>query len=375
MSIQQAQKRIQLFRPQIREEAINAVGDVLRSGWLGLGPKTAEFEQAFAAYTGANYCVGVNSCTSALHLALRLLHLPPGSEVITTPLTFVSTNHAILYEGLQPVFADIEPLTGNLDAGDAARRITERTRAIVIVHYSGYPCDLDAFYALGRAHNLPIIEDCAHACGAVYRGKRIGSHGQYHAFSFHAVKNLPMGDGGALTLSQPEDDARARALRWLGIDRSTYQRSDAGRSYQWDYRIEEVGFKYHMNDIQAAIGLGQLPYLEEENRCRARLVARYREALAGVPGVELLQQAADRQSSHHLYPILVDERERLIDKLNAGGVDVGMHYRRNDDYPMYERQDLPNVAAFTARVLSLPLHLGLTEDDVDYVSALIREGW
>ncbi|MHB9110291.1 MAG: DegT/DnrJ/EryC1/StrS family aminotransferase [Armatimonadota bacterium] len=375
MSIQQAQKRIQLFRPQIREEAINAVGDVLRSGWLGLGPKTAEFEQAFAAYTGANYCVGVNSCTSALHLALRLLHLPPGSEVITTPLTFVSTNHAILYEGLQPVFADIEPLTGNLDAGDAARRITERTRAIVIVHYSGYPCDLDAFYALGRAHNVPIIEDCAHACGAVYRGKRIGSHGQYHAFSFHAVKNLPMGDGGALTLSQPEDDARARALRWLGIDRSTYQRSDAGRSYQWDYRIEEVGFKYHMNDIQAAIGLGQLPYLEEENRCRARLVARYREVLAGVPGVELLQQAADRQSSHHLYPILVDERERLIDKLNAGGVDVGMHYRRNDDYPMYERQDLPNVAAFTARVLSLPLHLGLTEDDVDYVSALIREGW
>ena len=375
MAIPQAQKRIQLFRPQVREEAIQAVGEVLRSGWLGLGPKTAEFERAFAGYTGADYCVGVNSCTSALHLALRLLTLPPGSEVITTPLTFVSTNHAILYEGMHPVFADIEPRTGNLDAGDAARRITDHTRAMVIVHYSGYPCDLDAFYALGRAHNLPIIEDCAHACGAAYRGRRIGSHGQYHAFSFHAVKNLPMGDGGALTLSQPEDDARARALRWMGIDRSTYQRSDGGRSYQWDYRVEEVGFKYHMNDIQAAIGLAQLPFLEEENRYRARLVARYRDALAGVPGVELLQQTADRQSSHHLCPILVDGRERLIDKLNAGGVDVGMHYRRNDDYPMYEQQELPNTAAFTARVLSLPLHLGLTEDDVDYVAGLIREGW
>jgi len=367
--------RIQLFRPGIREEAILAVSEVLRSGWIGMGPKTAEFERAFADYTGANHCVGLNSCTSALHLALRLLNLPSGSEVITTPLTFISTNHAILYEGLHPVFADIEPRTGNLDAGSVASRITERTRAIIVMHYGGYPCDLDAFSALRRERNLPIIEDCAHACGAAYHGKRIGSHGNFHAFSFHAVKNLPMGDGGALTLSQPEDDARARTLRWMGIDRSTYQRSDNVRSYQWDYQIGEVGFKYHMNDIQAAIGLAQLPFLDEENRYRARLVAQYREALAGVPGVELLHHAEDRQSSHHLCPILVDGRERLIDKLNAGGVDVGMHYRRNDDYPMYERQELPNVAAFTARVLSLPLHLGLTQDDVNYVTRLIQEGW
>jgi perosamine synthetase len=361
----------------MREEAIQAVSAVLRSGWIGLGPKTAEFEQAFAAYTGAAHCVGLNSATSALHLAVRLLDLPPGTEVITTPLTFVSTNHPLLYEGLRPVFADIEPRTGNLDVADVARRITERTGAIILVHYGGYPCDLDAFYALRRAHNIPIIEDCAHACGAVYRGRRVGSHGGYHAFSFHAVKNLPMGDGGALTLASPADDDRARRLRWMGIDRSTYQRSSesARKSYQWDYRVDEVGFKYYMNDIQAAIGLAQLPYLDEENRYRSRLVACYREALTGIPGVELPEYAADRQSSCHLCPILVEDRERLIDRLNAHGVEVGVHYRRNDDYPMYEHGDLPHVADFAAREMSLPLHLALTEGDVHYICDRIREGW
>jgi len=368
---------IQLFRPQIREEAITAVSEVLRSGWIGLGPKTAEFERTFAAYTGARYCVGVNSGTSALHIALHLLRLPAGSEVITTPLTFISTNHAILYEGLQPVFADVEPHTGNLDVADVARRITDRTGAIVLVHYGGYPCDLDAFYALARAHHLPIIEDCAHACGARYHGQPIGSHGDYHAFSFQAVKNLTMGDGGALTLSDPADEARARKLRFLGIEHSAYQRNATAvsPSARWEYQIEEVGFKYYMNDIQAALGLAQLPFLDEENAYRARLVALYRQELTGVTGVELLQYADDRESSHHLCCILVEARERLAEKLQAHGVEVTLHYRRNDDYPMYQRCELPHVADFTARAMTLPLHLGLTEDDIYYVTALIREGW
>lgn len=368
--------RIQLMRPRLREEAVQAVCEVLRSGWIGLGPKTAEFERAFAGYIGARHCVGVNSCTAALHLAVRLLRLRLGTEVITTPIAFVSTNHVLLFEQLRPVFADVEPETGNLDVQDVARRVTERTGAIVLMHYGGYPCDLDAFYALAQAHRLPVIEDCAHACGAVYRGKRIGSHGRYHAFSFHAVKNLPMGDGGALIVADDSDEERARRLRWMGIDRSTYERVTNGKkSYQWDYRVDEVGFKYHMNDIHAAIGLAQLPFLDEENAYRARLVARYRAELTRVAGVTLPNHEADRRSSHHLCPILVEHREALIEKLNAHGVDVGVHYRRNDEYPMYERGNLPNAAAFAARELSLPLHLGLTEEDVATVSALIREGW
>ncbi len=239
---------IPLFRPLISPEAIDAAADVLRSGWLGLGPRTAAFEKAFAAYVGAPYCVALNSCTSGLHLALHVLNLPEDSEVITTPISFVSTNHAILYARCRPVFADVHPDTGNLDIASAASKITDRTKAIIAVHIGGYPCDLDELYALAHSRGLHVVEDCAHACGAAYKGKPIGSHGDLHAFSFHAVKNLPMGDGGALVVQNEELDARLRRLRWLGIDKDTYRRTSA-ESYSWNYDVPEVGFKYHMNDI------------------------------------------------------------------------------------------------------------------------------
>lgn len=366
--------RISLFRPVIRAEALEAVGEVLRSGWLGLGPKTQEFEKAFASYVSMPYCVGLNSCTSALHLGLHLLNLPPGSEVITTPLTFISTNHAILYAGCQPVFADIQPNTGNLDIVSVSQCITERTGAIMLVHYGGYPCDLDEFYALARDRGIPIVEDCAHACGATYKGKRIGSYGDIHAFSFHAVKNLPMGDGGALTVRSEEHDVRLRRLRWLGIDRDTFRRS--GRQvYHWEYNVTEVGFKYHMNDIHAAIGLAQLRYLDEDNARRAEIAAQYRERLSNVPGVRFLQYSKDRTSSFHLFCILAEERNTLVNKLQASGVDVSVHYQRNDQYPMYEEQNLPNTERFWRSVISLPMHVALTDAQIAYVTDVIRKGW
>lgn len=369
--------QVSLFRPQIREEAIAAVGEVLRSGWIGLGPKTAEFEQKFAEYVGAPYCVGLNSCTSALHLALKILDLPAGSEVITTPVTFVSTNHTILYEGLKPVFADIEPLTGNLDVRSVEEHITPDTGAIVIMHYGGYPCDLDAFYALGRKYEVPVIEDCAHACGAEYKGMKIGSCGDIHAFSFHAVKNLPMGDGGALTVCSEEYDQRLRRLRWMGIDKDTFVRSEAisKKAYHWDYNVCEVGFKYHMTDIEAAIGLVQLGYLEQDNSRRREIAEIYSSELKGVAGLQLFEYDPDRTSSRHLCCVLAEDRDGLVDKLRENGVGVGVHYRRNDIYSMYEKQDLPHAERFTQRVMSLPLHLCLTDEEVGYVCRLIREGW
>ena len=366
--------RIPLFRPTIHPEAIEAVTEVLRSGWLGLGPKTKAFEKAFAGYVGVPYCVGLNSCSSALHLGLRLLDLPPGSEVITTPLTFVSTNHAILYEKCKPVFADIQPDTGNLEIESVSRRITGRTRAIMLVHYGGYPCNLSEFYALSKNSGIPIIEDCAHACGAVYQGKRIGSHGRIHAFSFHAVKNLTTGDGGALTVLSEEHDSRLRKLRWLGIDSDTYQRSGEQR-YNWEYFVSEVGFNYYMNDIKAAIGLAQLSFLDEDNTRRAAIADQYRQRLSNVPGVRLLQYKDDRKSSYHLFCILAEKRNMLVDKLRAHEVDVGVHYRRNDQYPMYQEQDLPNTEYFWRRAISLPMHLQLTDEQVDYITDVIRKGW
>ena len=216
---------IQLFKPRISENAIRAASDVLRSGWLGLGPKTREFELEFAKFVDAPHCVALNSCTSAIHLALKILDLPAGAEVITTPITFVSTNHAILYEGLVPVFADVDRSTGNISAGSVAEKLTDRTGALMLVHYGGIPADIDELYAVAASHGIPVIEDCAHACGATYKNRPVGSHGELHAFSFHAVKNLPMGDGGALTVRTSENDARLRRLRWLGIDKDTFHRT------------------------------------------------------------------------------------------------------------------------------------------------------
>lgn len=366
---------VPLMRPVICDEAIQSVGEVLRSGWIGLGPKTAEFENAFAAYVDNRHCIGLNSCSAALHLALRVLNLPEGSEVITTPITFVSTNHTILYERCVPVFADVEADTGNINVASAASKITEFTKAIMVVHLAGYPCDIDELYALARSHGLHVIEDCAHACGAEYRGKRIGSHGDLHAFSFHAVKNLPMGDGGGLVVRDDDLDMRLRRLRWLGIDKDTYRRVQ-GTSYNWNYDVTETGFKYHMNDIQAAIGLAQLRCLDEDNARRSEIVNFYRRGLAGVPGLRLMKQSDDRTSSNHLFCVLVEERDALAQKLKAAGIETGMHYRRNDLYPMYKYDDsLVNAEQFCRSSLSLPLHLLLTDEQIDYTINQIKGGW
>jgi perosamine synthetase len=372
-----AAARIQLFKPVICEEAIAAVGDVLRSGWLGLGPKTIEFERAFAQKVGAPFCVGLNSATAALHLAVKLLDLPEGSEIISTPLTFVSTNHAILYERCRPVFADVQKTTGNLDVQSVRQRITPRTRALMLVHLGGYACDLDEFYARAKEHNRPVIEDAAHSAGASYRGRPIGSHGDertLQCFSFQAVKNLPMGDGGALVTRSAAFDARLRRLRWLGIDADTYSRT--GRlAYKWEYDIPEVGYKCHMNDIQGAIGVAQLARLDQDNARRRQIAQRYHRELAGVPGITIPQYQPDRQSSYHLAIILAENRNRLADALRAHNIDTGVHYRRNDEYRMYEKQDLPNVQWFADRAMSLPLHLHLTDEHVGTVIAAIKAGW
>jgi len=366
---------VPLLRPLISEEAIASVVDGLRSGWLGLGPKTAEFEKAFAAYVGNRHCVGLNSCSAALHLAVRSLRLPEGSEIITTPITFVSTNHAILYERCKPVFADVQPDTGNIDVASVASKITDRTRAIMAVHMNGYPCDLDELYALAHSCGLPVIEDCAHACGATYKGKRIGSHGDLHAFSFHVVKNLPMGQGGALVVRDDEVDARMRRLRWLGMDKDIRQRTE-GAFHSWDYEISELGYKYHMNDLHAAIGLVQMEKLDEGNARRAEIASRYRKCLARVPGVRLLRQAEDRTSSNYLFCILVEGREALMHKLKGAGIETGVYFRRNDMYPMYQYDEtLVNAEQFWRSSVSLPLHLRLTDEQVDYVIEQIRGGW
>jgi perosamine synthetase len=365
---------IPLFKTVVSEEAIEAMNEVLRSGWLGAGPRVSLFEKKFAAYTNNRFCVCLNSCTAALHLGLKVLDLAPGTEVISTPITFVSTNHAILYNSCKVVFADIESETGNLDVKSVEKKISPSTGAIIIMHYGGYPCDIDAFYALSAKTGIPVIEDCAHACGAAYKGQPIGSHGNIHAFSFHAVKNLPIGDGGALILKSHEHYKRIKRLKWLGIDRDTFERTNK-QAYQWEYNVNEIGFKYQMNDIHAALALAQLKCLDKNNDKRRQIAERYRQNLKNVTGVKLLDYSPDRQSSYHLFCIKVEERDNLVTKLKTEGVDAGVHYKRNDLYPMYEKQNLPNAEKFWRSVISLPMHIELTDEQIDYITDVIRKGW
>jgi perosamine synthetase len=367
-------RRIQLFRPVVDEDAIAAVADTLRSGWIGLGPRTGAFEAAFAEAVGAKFCVALNSCTTALKLALRVLDLPPGAEVVTSPLTFVSANEVIVDERLRPVFADVQPDTGCIDPASIRERLGARTGAIVVMHYGGTPCDLDEIYAIAREHGVAVIEDCAHACGAQYRGRPIGSHGDLHAFSFQAVKNLAVGDGGALTVASAEIDARLRRLRWFGISSSTFDRSK-GRAYGWDYDVTEPGVKGAMNDIVAAIGLAQLSHLEAGNRRRREIVERYRARLEGVRGLELLREHDDRVSSNHLFCVLAERRDLLAETLASHGIEVGVHFRPSYSYAMFGGELLPGVESFWRRVVSLPLHLQLGAEDVDRVVDVIRGGW
>ena len=262
---------INLFKPCMGEEELESLRSIFESGWIGLGPETEQFEKQFAEYIGCRYAVGLNSATAALDLSLKLLNINHGDEVIAPTITFVSTAHVVKYNLAEPIFADVdEDLL--IDLEDVARKITKRTKAIIPVHYAGRPVDMDRLKEI--AGDIPIIEDAAHAAGSVYKGDRCGGLGTMGAFSFHAVKNLAMGDGGAITTDDKEIYERAKKLRWLGIDKSTWDRNNENRSYWWEYSVSEIGLKCHMNDISATIGLCNLKNLDKRVRrtgCHAEI--------------------------------------------------------------------------------------------------------
>jgi perosamine synthetase len=362
---------IPVFKPSYGEEELEALRESFATGWIGLGPKTREFEARFATYIGAPHAVGVNSCTAALHLSLKLADIEK-MEVITTPMTFVSTNHAILYSGGIPVFADVEPDTLNIDAADIERRITEKTRAIMVVHYGGHACDMAAVGRIAAAHGLVVVEDCAHGCGGEYMGRKLGSLGDYGCFSFHAVKNLATGDGGMITTGSASADARLRQLEWLGISRGTWDRSDRGQ-YAWEYDVEELGFKCHMNDITASLGLVQLAKLDRLNAERRRLAMRYTAAFAETKWIKTPVEREYARSAFHNYVIKVADpsaRNPLIEHLKEQGVSAGVHYIPNHLYPMYRpyvTESLPKCERVWQQLVTLPLFPDLTGAEQDQV--------
>ena len=367
---------IPVFKPSYGEEEFESVREVLKSGWIGLGPKTQEFEERFAAFLRISFAVAVNSATAALHLSLKVAGVE-GHEVITTPMTFISTSHAILYNGGIPVFADIEPDTLNMDPEDVKRKITERTRAIVVVHYGGHACDMDQILTMARENKLKVIEDAAHACGGKFRGQMLGALGDFGCFSFHAVKNLATGDGGMITTNDEEANSRLRKLRWVGISRSTWDRSER-KSYSWEYDVEELGFKYHMNDITAALGLVQLAKLEQTNARRRYLAERYTRLLNDIKWIEMPIEKDYTRSAWHNYVIKVAnpaDRDYLMEHLKEHGISTGMHYIPNHLYQMYRpyvKGKLPVTESVWKKLITLPLFPDLTDEQQDTIVDTIR---
>jgi len=351
---------IPLFKPYYDGREINAIAKVLASRWTGMGSVVERFEKEFADYIGVKYAVAVNSCTSALNLAVKCLVLK--GNILTTPLTFISTVSAIVENNNILHYGDIDSKTMNLDEVDCYG-----IDAVIPVHYAGRPCDMDKINWIAKKRNMVVIEDAAHACGASYNGKKAGSLGDCGCFSFHAVKNLSCGDGGMITTNNKELYERLRKLRWCGIDKNTYERNG------WEYEIEECGFKYHMNDITAAIGLVQLEKLDEMNAKRKRLAERYREKFqpdaAIAPPVKLpMYDDSTYQSSWHLYPIQIENRERLYKYLKENGVGAGVHYKPTYKFKAYKQDvNLPNVESVWKNLLSLPMYPEMTDKEQDKV--------
>ena len=370
-------KPIQLFVPTFRtDECLAGIRECLDKGWTGLGFKTTEFEEAWKAYTGLPHAHFLNSATSGLHLAVRLLkeryRWSEGDEIITTPLTFVSSNHAILYERLTPVFADIDEYLC-LDPESVAARITPRTRAVLFVGFGGNSGRLDEITSLCRDRGLKLILDAAHMSGTRFHGRHVGREGDVSVFSFHAVKNLPTADAGMICFPDAESDAAVRHWTWLGIDKDTFSRTHSDSTYKWYYQVEHVGFKYHGNSIMAALGLVALKYLDADNAYRRQLSAWYDSGLSGIAGIERVPLAPHCQSSRHLYQIQVDRRDEVMVALNRAQIFPGVHYRDNSLYSMYADQPAcPRARRVSERVISLPMHLQVTQDDVERVCDVLR---
>ena len=366
---------IPVFKPAVGEEEWLALREPIMQGFLGLGPKTKEFEEKFAAYIGVPYAVGCNSGTSALDLAFAVLDLD-GGEVITPSLTYVATNHAIVRLGGVPVFADIEDDTGNIRLDEIERCITPRTKAICVVHYAGHPVDMAPIMELAARHNLPVVQDSAHACGSKYKGRMIGSFGPINTFSFDPVKNLATGTGGMVTVLDPELDARMRRLRWLGHARPPGTPPAPGEQ---DYYHEtvEIGFRHHMNDLSAAIGIVQLGKLDRHNQRRREIAATYDAAFAGLDWVKTPVTKDYAFTSQHKYVIRVPagDRDDVMAHLKSRGVGCHVHFvptHLHQAYKPYRTELLPVTESFWKQIISLPMFPTLTEGEIEQVIEAVR---
>ena len=363
-------KNIPLFKVFIPESVMEPLRKVLLSGYIGEGPRVEEFERQLGPWFGNNNVLTVNNGTAALQLALRLANVGYGDEVISTAMTCSATNEPILAMGAGIVWADIDPWTGNIDYKDVAGKITPKTKAIMCVHWGGYPCDLDELNAIAAEHGIKLIEDACHAFGSTYHSKPIGSHSDFACFSFQAIKEMTTVDGGALVCKSRADCERGRLLRWYGIDRKSKR-----KDLRCEADIVEYGYKFHMNDVTAVIGLEQLKYVGKTIKKHRANAARYDEAFKGLETVRPLKYKNDRSSVHWLYTMRVKNRQKFMEHMKEAGITVSQVHSRNDTHTMFKdfRTDLPGVDEFTSEQVSIPVGWWLTDKDLaDIINAAVE---
>ena len=368
--------------PAIEQPEIDEVVASMKSGWLGTGPKVAQFESDLRNYKGTAYAIAVNSCTAALHLSMVASGLKKGDEVITTPLTFCATVNAILHSGATPVLADVDPVTMNIDPAEVERKISPKTKAIIPVHFAGRPCAMDKLCNVAQENNLILIEDCAHAIETEFRGKKAGTFGKLGCFSFYVTKNVVTGEGGMIITEDNDLNCRVKILALHGMDCDAWKRfSDDGYKH---YLVTELGFKYNMMDIQAAIGIHQLERIEINWKHRQAIWKIYNEAFANLPVTIPAEPEPKTRHAYHLYNLLIDEkrtglsRDEFLGAMNSHNIGTGVHYLSIPEHPYYRQrfswrpEDYPNAQRIGRQTVSLPLSAKLTDHDVEDVIRAVR---
>lgn len=367
--------------PLIEDDDINEVVETLKSGWVAKGPRTIEFEKRFAEYTGAKYAIAMNSATAALHIALIAGGVKPGDEVITTPITFAATANTIIHIGATPIFVDVDPNTFCIDANKIEEKITDRTKAIVPVHYTGHACDMDKIRAIAEKYNLFVSEDAAHAIDTYYKGDLIGKKGDCASFSFYATKNICTGEGGMLTTNREDIAEKARVISTHGMSKAAWNRY--GKGGAWRYDIEYPGHKYNMFDIQAALAKTQMNKLDFMQDRRKEIVKKYEEEFSKLDGIKLPPEADYTTHSWHLYVIRLEldkltiDRDRFIELMAEANIGTSVHFipvhlmsYYRETYG-YKEGDLPVAESYFDTIVSLPLYPKMTDEDVqDVINAV-----